>query len=73
MIRPLILRARCVLLCCVCNVVGVVCRDEYDSQDGCTALIEAAWSGHADCARLLLDAGADKEARDDVRCCLLPF
>jgi hypothetical protein len=27
----------------------------------------AANSGHADCARLLLDAGADKEAKAPVR------
>ncbi len=31
------------------------------------ALIHAAQNGHADCARLLLDAGADKEAKDYVR------
>ena len=35
------------------------------------ALIWAAIEGHADCARLLLDAGADKEAKAKVRrvCC----
>ncbi len=33
------------------------------AQDGWTALIFAAAQGHADCARLLLDAGADKEAK----------
>ena len=27
----------------------------------------AASNGHADCARLLLDAGADKNAQDEVR------
>ncbi len=37
------------------------------AQSGSTALILAAGSGHADCARLLLDAGADKEATDKVR------
>ena len=31
------------------------------------ALICAAENGHADCTRLLLDAGADKEAKDVVR------
>ena len=34
------------------------------SQDGRTALICAAAKGHADCALLLLVAGADKEAKD---------
>ncbi len=37
------------------------------AQNGCTALILAAGQGHADCARLLLDAGADKEAKMNVR------
>jgi ankyrin repeat protein len=38
-----------------------------ESQYGWTALIFAADGGHADCARLLIDAGADKEAKDSVR------
>ncbi len=29
-----------------------------------TALIFAVANGHVDCARLLLEAGADKEAKD---------
>jgi ankyrin repeat protein len=33
------------------------------AQYGQTALMCAAESGHADCARLLLDAGADKNAK----------
>jgi hypothetical protein len=37
------------------------------AQDGWTALIYAAVNSHADCARLLLNAGADKEAKDVVR------
>ena len=37
------------------------------AQDGDTALNEAARNGHADCARLLLNAGADKEAKNNVR------
>jgi hypothetical protein len=40
---------------------------EFDSQKGWTALIWAAWHGHADCVRLLIDAGADKEAKTSVR------
>ncbi len=37
------------------------------AQRGNTALICAAENGHADCARLLLDAGADKNAKTNVR------
>ena len=37
------------------------------TQDGQTALICAAREGHMNCARLLLDAGADKEAKNNVR------
>ncbi len=32
-----------------------------------TALIHSAKFGHIDCMRLLLDAGADTEAKDSVR------
>ena len=39
---------------------------ECDAQFGNTALIRAAGNSCADCVRLLLDAGADKEARDNV-------
>ncbi len=38
-------------------------------QGGGTALKTAAIYGHADCVRLLLDAGADKNAKDNVRVC----
>ena len=37
------------------------------AQDERTALIYAARDGHADCARLLLDAGADANAKMNVR------
>ncbi len=37
------------------------------SQSEYTALMFAAARGHADCARLLLDAGADKNAKNEVR------
>jgi hypothetical protein len=37
------------------------------AQSGLTALIGAAIGGHSDCARLLLEAGADKEAKTEVR------
>jgi ankyrin repeat protein len=33
-----------------------------------TPLIHAAENGHADCVRVLLDAGADKDAVNEVRC-----
>lgn len=36
------------------------------SQDGRTALICAAEKGHADCVRLLVEGGADKEGHDKV-------
>ena len=37
------------------------------AQGGNTALILAGWNGHADSTQLLLDAGADKNAKDNVR------
>jgi ankyrin repeat protein len=47
---------RSIALCCT-----AIC-----SQDGETALMCAAAEGHTDCARLLIDAGADKEAKNKV-------
>lgn len=41
--------------------------ENADAHSGCTALICAAENGHSDCVLLLLEAGADKEFRDDVR------
>ena len=38
-----------------------------DSQDGNTALHYAAAYGHLEVAKLLLDAGSDKDAKDNVR------
>ncbi len=51
------------------HVHGLVSLQYYCSciQDGTTALLYAAMNGHADCARLLLDAGADLETTDVVR------
>jgi hypothetical protein len=40
---------------------------ESNSQSGWTALINAGYMGRADCVRLLIDAGADKDARNNVR------
>lgn len=48
-------------------VIGSPCGGAWPyAQDGCTALIRAARNGHTECARLLLDAGAVKEAKDKV-------
>ena len=44
---------------CGCSAGGL--------QGGLTALICAAEYGHTSCARLLIDAGADKDAKDEVR------
>lgn len=38
-----------------------------ETQDQYTALIYAAENGNVDCARLLIEAGADADAKDDVR------
>jgi hypothetical protein len=59
---PLItfLRARSVRWLCVGG-------DESKSQAGSTALICAIHSCRRDCEKLLIDAGADKEAKDNVR------
>ena len=48
------------------GVVGIGWNTVH-AQDGSTALLLAAWMGHSDCVRLLLDAGADKETTDKVR------
>ena len=37
------------------------------SQGGWTALFWAVMGGYAECARLLIDVGADQEAKDTVR------
>jgi hypothetical protein len=44
-----------------------ICCGESDSQGGNTALIRSTYWGQADCVRLLIDAGTDKEVRDQVR------
>ena len=46
---------------------------ESDSESGQTALLLAAGSGHTECVRLLIDAGADKNAKNNVRCRSLLF
>ncbi len=41
--------------------------DYMDWLSLCTPLIKAAWAGHAECVRLLVECGADKEAKNKVR------
>ncbi len=50
--------------CVACGGGGTL---EMHAQNGRTALFYAAIKGHAECVRLLLDAGADKEAKNNVR------
>ncbi len=38
--------------------------------DGLTALMRAADNGHVDCVRLLIEAGAEKDAKDSYVCVL---
>ena len=37
------------------------------AQDGTTALIMASGHGHKDCVQVLLESGADKNVKADVR------
>lgn len=46
---------------------GWVFSFAYQSQRGRTALNAAAYFGRIECVRLLLEVGADQDARDDVR------
>ena len=61
--------ARALALLCVYECAAASClpHTHARAQGGKTALMRAASIGRADCVRLLLDAGADKEARNDVR------
>ena len=47
--------------------VGVACGIGIHAQYDKTALAGAADRGHADCVRLLLDAGADENVTNHVR------
>ncbi len=56
--------------CCDVRMHYHVCAARFgtfEAQDGWTALIYAAVNCHADCVRLLLNAGAEKEVKDVVR------
>jgi hypothetical protein len=67
------------IFCCAFDVGDAFVGDiESDSQNGQTALIVAAASGQADSVRLLIAAGADKDAKGWVRAgcsfaCLFSF
>ena len=37
-----------------------------DTQLGCTALYKAVTNGHYDCVKLLIQAGADVDIKDNV-------
>ena len=50
-----------------------MCGGEFDLQKGWTALIWAARNGHADCVRLLIEVGADKDAHPKVGILVLPL
>jgi ankyrin repeat protein len=45
----------------------VMCLGANALQYQDTALTDAAHNGHADCVRLLVEAGADKEVKSNVR------
>ena len=68
----------CASVFIVCVVVVVVVErhrvrfrvralEKLFAQRGWTPLICAAENGHADCVRLLIDAGANKNAKNRVR------
>ena len=62
----------CIYATRVCVFVATAVRcmlcGEFDSQWGETALSKAAESGHTDCVRLLLDAGAAvNDSKNNVR------
>ena len=50
---------------CRCSFLS--CRECKSTMDNDTALIAATEGGHMDCMQLLIDAGADKEAKGKVR------
>ena len=41
-------------------------RPAIDDKEGLTPLMRAAWNGHEDVVRLLVDAGSTLSATDDV-------
>ena len=64
--------AQCVSHYTVRGVVGTIVLDRRrKAQNGFTALIRAAWNGHPETVRLLVELGAIADAKDHVRdaCC----
>lgn len=53
---------------CDCHHASLMCKHWRDasSQAGSTALIRAVVQGHVNSARMLLECGADVDAKDDV-------
>ena len=71
-------RLMCIYITCFsafgrCVRWDPVCGDgKINAQNGDTALTLAASNGHADCVHLLLEGGADKEAKNNVRVIFAP-
>ncbi len=73
-VHALFISNQFVVVVVVVDVVGggggfIVCgggQPTHMQLGGYTALIFAVGNGHAECARLLLDAGADASATEDV-------
>ena len=61
--------ASALLLILACMACGgaVILHLMPNTQKGSTALIVAAERGHTECARLLVEGGADKDAKNNVR------
>jgi ankyrin repeat protein len=52
----------------LCSLILVSIADQsYEVQYGDTALLEAATKGHIECVRLLLEHGAEKDVKNNVR------
>jgi hypothetical protein len=64
-LRLLVFAFRAVLTSFDSSYFDMRCLSEL--QNGSTALHHAAEIGDTECVRMLIDAGADKDATDDVR------
>ena len=56
---------------CRCSYIRWLRRESFVTavQDGWTPIYSAAYYGHSECVKVLLAAGADKEAKDKVSDC----